>query len=319
MNKFCLLLISVFVCFSNACKISNSGSKKLLISQGIDHPALNNTRNGIIDALAEAGYVQGKNFEWRFESAQGNVALAQQIAGKFVGEKPDVVAAIGTMSAQSLAKYAELGKTKLIFSSVTDPLGAKLVGNLAKPGKNISGVSNYMEIAPRIKNMQQFLPKLEKLGTIWNPGDQNADILTQKLADYCSANGIVLEKRPATKATEILDAAASLGLVDAIFINNDNTALAAFSAVIKGAAKVPVFASDVDVVEQGALAALGPNQYEIGKQTGRMIARIFAGEPVGSQPVEFPVKAEIYLNLKAAQKSNVIISAEMKALASSIL
>ena len=319
MIRYLFILLSISINVSCTYARSND-AKKVLISQGIDHPALNNTCSGIIDALAESGYVKGKNFEWRKESAQGNITLAQQIATKFVGEKPDVVVAIGTMSAQSLAKYAEAGKVKLVFSSVTDPLGAKLVHNLTRPGTNTSGVSNYMEIEPRVRNMRQFLPKLRKIGTIWNPGDQNADILTQKLADYCKAKGLILEKRVATKATEILDAAASLApLVDAIFINNDNTALSAFSAVVKGAGSVPVFASDVDVVEQGALAALGPNQYEIGRQTGRMIARILAGEAAGAQTVEFPAKAEIYLNLNVAQKLGIVISDEMKVIATKIL
>jgi putative ABC transport system substrate-binding protein len=313
------MIFLYFGCKRNTNNNSNN-IKKLLICQSIDHPALNNTRKGIVAALAEAGYVEGKNFAWRYESAQGNISLAQQIAAQFVAEKPDVVAAIATMPAQALAKNAQRGDFKLVFSSVTDPLGARLVDTLELPGGNISGVSNYVEIEPRMKIIKQILPHAKTIGTIYNPGDQNAEILAKKLESYCKDQGLLLQMRQATKATEVLDAASSLAsVVDAIFINNDNMALAAFAAVIKGAQDKPVFVSDVDVVDLGALAALGPDQFEVGKQTGNMIARIFSGQTVGKQAVEFPARTEIYLNQKAALKSKVVFSKEVLEMATKVL
>ena len=102
--------------------------------------------------------------------------------------------------------------------------------------------------------------------------------------------------------------------VDAIFISSDNTALAALQTVIKIAnkVKIPVYVTDTDAVELGALAALGANQYQVGLQTGAMIARALNGEDLSSVPVEFPNKTELYINEKSADIIGIIIPDNIK-------
>ena len=135
------------------------------------------------------------------------------------------------------------------------------------------------------------------------------------MAEKAAQQGIEVIAVLASKTTEVSGATSKLigKKVDAIFISNDNTALAAFGVITKTAllAKIPVFVSDTDMVKKGALASLGPNQYEIGKQTGKMVAAILNGKQVKDIGVEFPTKVELVLNPKVAQELGIIFSEEL--------
>jgi len=87
----------------------------------IEHPALDGTRDGVLDALKAAGYQEGKDFKFVYENAQGNTATAVQIARKFVGDKPNVIVPISTASTQAVVSATS--DIPIVFSTVTDPLG----------------------------------------------------------------------------------------------------------------------------------------------------------------------------------------------------
>jgi len=304
-------------------KISgDTHNKKVLISQVIEHKALDSTTKGIIDALENAGFKRDVNIDIRIESAQGSPALASQIASKFVSQNPDVVVGVGTISAQSFVKYAADRKVKLVFSSITDPLAANLVQNLDKPGNNTSGVSNFVDLEPQIKLFKRLQPKLKRLGILYNPGEINSVSIVRKLEKLCGQFNLNLVKQIATKTADVPQAATKLvNQSDAIFISNDNTALSALQSIIRAAnnVAVPVYVSDTDAVELGALAALGPNQYQLGLQTGKIILRSFKGEDLGKMPVEFPDKTDLYINLEAAAIANVSIPENIRKEATKII
>jgi putative ABC transport system substrate-binding protein len=258
--------------------------------------------------LNQNGYIKGKNLEIRIESAQSNAALASQIATKFVSQGADVVVGVGTVTAQSFMKYTYEGKAKLVFSSVTDPVQAGLVEDLLKPGKNASGVSNFVKLEPQIELFQKIQPNLKKLGVLYNPGEANSLSIIKRLENICQKMGITLILQSANKTADMPQAATKLAnTVDAIFVSNDNTALAALQSIITIAnkAKIPVYVSDTDSVKIGALAALGPNQYQVGLQAGKIIARSLNGEELANIPVEFADQSELYRNRCIMYKSLV--------------
>lgn len=292
----------------------DANSKKVYISKIVDHPALDSTVEGIKDALKEKGYIAGSNLELVIESAQGNASLAAQIAAKFAGHKPDVTVGVGTGSAQPLAKYAQKGEVKLVFSSITDPIGANLVKNLEHPDSNTSGVSNFVDLKPQLELFKKLQPTLTTLGIIYNPGELNSVAIVNKLKVEAPKLGITLIEQAANRTTDIPQATTKLvNQVDAIFISNDNTALSALSNIIAIATKVkkPVYVSDTAAVVQGALAALGPNQYDIGIQTGQIIAEILAGKNINELPVQFPTKTDLYLNTDTAKTLGIAIPQEL--------
>lgn len=273
------------------------------ITQIVEHPALDSVRQGVQDELAERGYKSGDNLNWLYENAQGNSGTAAQIARKFVGAEPDVIVAIATPSAQTVAAAAR--SVPVVFSAVSDPVSAKLVSQLDAPGANITGVTDMLPMARHMDMVLEAVPEAKTIGTVYSPGEANAVALVESLEAELATRNIKLEKAAATKSSEVLAAARSLaGKVDAIYLTTDNTVITAAEAVISLGyqAKIPVFAADTDTVARGAVAALGFNYYDVGRQTGDMVVRILQGEEPADIPVEKVQKLSLHVNPSSAEK-----------------
>ena len=294
--------------------------KSVAITQIVEHPALDSVRKGVKDELASAGYKAGENLKWTFESAQGNSATAAQIAKKFAGKSPDVIVAIATPSAQTVAAAAR--NSNIVFSAVTDPLGAKLVKNMEKPGGNITGVSDLTPIDKHMALVKRVVPSAKTVGVIYNPGEANSVTLVKLVHKYAPLQGMKVVEAGATKSSEVLSAARSLvGKADVIYVPTDNTVISAFSAVVKVgmAAKLPVIAGDTDSVKQGAIAALGFNYYDVGRQTGKIVIKVLNGTKPGDIAVQGVDKMELFVNPGAAQKMGVTLDASLIAEAKEVI
>ncbi len=290
------------------------------ITQIVEHPALDAVYQGVKDELAERGYKEGENLTIMHESAQGNAAIASQIARKFIGEQPDVIVAIATPSAQTVAAAAR--NIPVVFSAVTDPVGAKLVQSLEAPGANISGVSDMLPIDKHLDMLLRVMPDAKRIGTVYNPGEANAVSLVNLLEERLKARGLTLEKAAATKTSEVLGAARSLvGKADAIYLTTDNTVISAAEAVIAVGerADIPVFAADTATVERGAVAALGFDYYDHGRQTGVMVARVLEGKNPGDMPVETMEKLDLFVNPAAGERMGITLSDELIAEAEQVI
>lgn len=284
-------------------------AKTVAITQIVEHPALDAVYQGVKDQLAEQGYKEGENLTVMHESAQGNSAIASQIARKFIGEQPDVIVAIATPSAQTVAAAAR--NIPVVFSAVTDPVGAKLVQSLEAPGANITGVSDMLPLDKHLDMLQRVMPDAKRIGTVYNPGEANAVSLVNMLEERLAARGLELVKAAATKTSEVLGAARSLvGEADAIYLTTDNTVISAAEAVISVGerADIPVFAADTATVERGAVAALGFNYYEHGRQTGKMVYRVLEGADTATMPVETMDTLDLFVNPAAAERMGITLS-----------
>ncbi len=287
-------------------------TRVVAITQIVEHPALDAAHQGVVDELAERGYREGENLRLMHESAQGNSAIASQIARKFVGESPDVIVAIATPSAQTVAAAAR--EIPVVFSAVTDPVAAKLVKSWEAPGANITGVSDMLPIEKHLDMLQRVMPDAKRIGTVYNPGEANAAALVELLEERLSARGLELVKGAATKTSEVLGAARSLvGKADAIYLTTDNTVISAAEAVISVGerAKIPVFAADTASVERGAVAALGFNYYNHGRQTGAMVARVLEGASTADMPVEIMEELDLYVNPEAGERMGITLSEDL--------
>lgn len=268
----------------------------------VEHPALDAVRAGAREALEARGYDIGEDIAWEFQSAQGDVGIAGQIARTFVGESPDVILAIATPSAQA-AVSASRGRVPVIFSAVTDPVDARLVSSLEAPGGNVTGVSDMTPVDRHIEMMLEAMPGLERLGVPYNPGEANAAVLVERIKALAPEYGLEVVTASAPSSADVLAAARSLvGKVDAIYVTTDNTLMSAFESVAQVGmdADIPVFAADTSVVERGAAAAAGFDYHDIGLQTGEIIARVLEGDAAGEIPVQFVDRTLLHVNLGAA-------------------
>ena len=268
----------------------------LSICKVLDHEAIDAVVAGIKDSLKD-----DDDIKYDIESCQADMALGYQIATKFVNSKADVIVAIGTTPSQCVFKFAKKNKAKLVFASVTEP------NDISKYFKdcNTTGVSNFIDLAPQLKLFKKLQPNLKNLGILYSSSESNSVSIIKKLEIACKEEGIELVKQSIQKSSDIPQAIAELRKkVDAVFITNDNTALGGIPYIVKACdkVKIPVYVSDTDQVAKGCLAALGPNQYELGKQTGKLIKKIKDGADINDMPIEYPDTMELYINeTKAAE------------------
>lgn len=274
----------------------------------VEHPALDACRDGVKAALAEAGFKEGENLNFVYESAQGNPATATQIARKFVGENPTVIVPISTPSAQAVVSATQ--SIPVVFTAVTDPVGAQLVASMDKPGGNVTGISDFSPLADHLALIKEITPNVAKLGVIYNPGEANAVSLIEALKKMAPDAGVEIVESNATKTSEVQGAALALvGKADAIYVPTDNTIVSALEAAVKVAVenKVPLYAGDTDSVGRGAIAAVGFNYFDIGKQTGEVVAAVLKGTAPGDIAVKVAAGTDLVVNPKAAQSMGVTI------------
>lgn len=278
------------------------------VSSIVEHPALDSVRDGIKQALNEAGYTEEKGLKWQFQTAQGNTAIAAQIARKYVGDKSDVIVAISTPSAQAVV--AATKTIPVVYSAVTDPVAAQLVPNWEPSGTNVAGVSDMLVLEKQLELIKQVVPNAKNVGMVYNPGEANSVVVVERLRELLAANDMNLVEATAARTVDVGSAARSLvGKVDVIYTNTDNNVVSAYEALVKvgNDAKIPLIASDTDSVSRGAIAALGINYHDVGVQTGEMVVRILKGAKPGDMPSETSEKLELFVNPSAAQKQGVTL------------
>jgi putative ABC transport system substrate-binding protein len=289
-----------------------AADKTVLVTAIVEHPALDAVRDGVKDELKDEGFEAGKNLKWEYQSAQGNTGTAAQIARKFVGDKPDAIVAIATPSAQALVSATKT--IPVIYSGVTDPVAAQLVKDWKPSGTNVTGVSDLLELEKQVDLIKRVVPNVKRVGMVYNPGEANSAVVVKAMKELLGKSGITLVEAAAPRTVDVGSAAKSLiGKVDVIYTNTDNNVVSAYEALVKvgNDAKIPLVASDTDSVKRGAIAALGVNYYDLGRQTGKVVARILKGEKPGDIASATSSKLELFVNTTAAQKQGVTLSADL--------
>lgn len=281
---------------------------KVAVTAIVEHPALDAVRDGIKDALEAAGYKVGGNLVFSYKSAQGNPATAAQIARQFAGEAPNVIVPISTPSAQAVA--AATRDIPVVFSAISDPVGAQLVKNMDKPGGNITGLSDMSPVAEHIALIKEILPNVKTIGYLYNSGEANSVSLLAALKAEAAKAGIKVVESAATKTADVQGAARALiGKADAIYVPTDNTIISALESAVSVAveAKLPLFTADTDSVKRGSVAALGFNYYDVGKQTGAVVVRVLKGEKPGDIAVKVANGTDLVVNKTFAAKMGVTL------------
>lgn len=306
-NKTAKTLVGL--AFSASLLVSSAAFAQVVsVSSIVEHPALDSVRDGIKQALTDAGYTEANGLKWQFQTAQGNTATAAQIARKYVGDKSDVIVGISTPTSQAIV--AATKSIPVIYSAVTDPVAAQLVPSWDPSGTNVSGVSDMLALEKQLELIKTIVPDAKTVGMVYNPGEANSVVVVERLRELLAANDMNLLEATAARTVDVGAAARSLvGKVDVIYTNTDNNVVSAFEALVKvgNDSKIPIVASDTDSVARGAIAALGINYYDVGVQTGEMVVRVLKGEKPGEMPSEFSENLELFVNPEAAAKQGVTL------------
>jgi putative ABC transport system substrate-binding protein len=285
---------------------------KIGISQIVTHPALDATREGIIEGLAEKGYVVGDNIEIDYQNSEGDMTLVASIAQKFITDDVDLIVAIATPNAQAAISAAQGTEIPVVFSAITDPVGSEMVVSWeSHPDENVTGVSDMIVVEDDIELIREILPTAKTVGTLYNAGESNSVFLVEKLHEAAGKLGLEVVEATVSTSADVLAAAQSLvGQVDAIWIGTDNTVVTGLGALI-GVCEdndIPLFPSDDPSVELGGIGAYGFDYKDIGIQTGWMIARILDGDGTANDiPVEKGQIINLTLNTAAAERMGVTI------------
>ena len=280
------------------------------ISQFITHQSLDATREGFVDELAKQGYIEGKNIEIDLQNAQGEQrnlkTISQQLA-----ESSDVVLAIATPSAQSLANTTQT--TPVIFSAVTDPVSAKLVESREHPGGNVTGTSDQSSdaISTQINLIKKVLPKDKTIGILYTQSEPNSVVQKDEAKRLLEEKGFTVVEKTILDSNNVKAAAESLmAEVDMVFVPTDNIISSTMETVkqVSIKHKVPVFGGSTEMVAVGGLYNYGTNYEELGRQTARMLIRVLKGEKPENIAVELPEKLELHTNKEIADALGIDIS-----------
>lgn len=297
-----------------------SGAQSVAVTSIVEHPALDSLKDGVKAALEKAGFTEEKGLKWQFQTAQGNTAIAAQIARKFVGDKPDVIVAIATPSAQAVV--AATKTIPVVYAAVTDPVEAQLVPSFEPSGTNVTGISDQLELTRQIELIKQVVPNAKTVGMVYNPGEANSAVVVRQMRELLPDYGMTLAEVSAPRTVDVGAAARSLiGRVDVIYTSTDNNVVSAYEALVKvgNDAQIPLVASDPDSVKRGAIAALGINYYDLGLQAGAMAVDILKGAKPGEMPSQMGDKLELHLNLDAAKKQGVTLSPDLVKSAANVI
>ena len=300
------VLLSTFSSFSEGVREDYAQNKvyKIGISKLLAHPALDAIEEGIKDYLDSTGYA----FEYDVQNANGEVTAASQIAHVFKDEGTDLNIGIATPTAQALANVCV--DTPLIYSSVTDPTAAGLVG---KGMENIAGVSDMVPVAAHLSLIMQIVPELESLGMVYTSGEANGIVLMEAMKAAAEDEGVDLITASVANSSEVRMAAESIiDRVDAVYVATDNTVISAITALsdVCMAHRIPLFSADTtSSYGTNVLLAGGFDYYASGLLTGEIVERYLDGENLEDIGVVYldQESLEIYLNMDVASALGLTI------------
>lgn len=271
---------------------------KVGLIQLVEHPSLDYVREGIFEGLKASGFEQGKNIMIDYQNAQNDQANLNNIAKKFVGDKDDLIISITTPATQVVA--ASTTDIPIVFGAVTDPVTAKLVKSIEKPGTNVTGVSDLNPFDAQFEMMHKVVPNAKKIGIVYNTSEVNSQVQVDKAKEYGAKLGYEIVTAPITNSSEVLQAAQTLASkkIDAFYVITDNTVATSINSLSKVAIdnKIPTIVAEDSQVQGGCLISIGIDYKTHGYQAGQMAARVLKGAKPADTPVEYQKDLKVVIN-----------------------
>ncbi len=301
----CLCFLFVFAgCGSSS--TSDDNATNIGVIQLAEHPALDQSYEGFIQALKDAGvdaHIELKN-------AQGDPSNCETIVNKFVNDQVDLILAIATNAAQAAANATET--IPVVLTAVTDPEFSGLVDSNEHPGHNVTGTSDLTPVEAQIDLLKEILPDAQNVAILFNGAEDNSIFQADMAEKAIAAKGMNAEKVSVSELNQIQSIVESLvGKVDAIYIPTDNLLAEGMATVtmITNENKIPVIVGEEGQVVNGGLATYGLSYFNLGYKAGEMAVEILNGAnpaemAIGYLPAE---DCELIINMETVKELGLTI------------
>ncbi|MFH1060028.1 MAG: ABC transporter substrate binding protein [Pseudomonadota bacterium] len=276
-------------------------------------PALDAVQ-GVMEGLHESGVMSERRIEVTLRSAQGDFPLGQSIAQDLMRQNVDLVVTITSASLQLMARF---NKTiPHVFGAVTDPLAMGVAESLTRHPPNLTGIATAEPVASTIRTMREVFPRAKRLGMVWNPSEPASRINVLATREAAQRSGFEVLEATVAGTAEVRDAVQSLlgRGIDLFFTSGDMTIITTMESVAQmlDRAGVPLVTNSSDDAARGAMLAVGPNYPEVGRETGRIAARVIRGESPKDMPIQIYEPEELVINWDLVRKHGVNLPHEVR-------
>lgn len=289
------------------------------INQLVQHDALDASREGFIEGLKEKGFEEGKNLKIDYQNAQGDIAIAKTISDQFVTSKVDMIFAIATSSLQ--ASYNATKDIPIVFTAVTDPIGAGVAESWESSGTNVTGTSDMVSMEKQLSLLTTLVPDIKTLGVIYNSSEANSLAQVQELKKEAEKNAIDIKEISVTTVNEInQNLNAAIGSIDALYAPTDNTVASAYDLVgnICVNKNIPILCGEEAGVSKGGLCSIGIDYFKLGKEAGYKAAEILNGTKPSDIEISTLSDMSITINTDVAEKLNITIPEDINTKANKV-
>lgn len=270
-------------------------------------PALERVQGAIVTTLAENGFVDGENITINSASADGDIATLSTIAQQFVNDEVDLIITTTTPALQAAFNASKDLPTPIpiVFSTVTDPVGAGVVEDLVDHAPWISGSQLLPPLEATFDVMFEVLPDMGRIGYLYNPAEANSVTQTEWIKEIAAERGVELEIAVVANSSEVKTAAESVAGrdIDFFFYSQDSTVAQGATALVAVANEtgIPTITNDVGNLALGIPLGVGASLAADGRRAGEIASGFLAGElDLASTPI-VPVEAvDFFVNLDAA-------------------
>jgi len=309
----CTLVLSA--CGGKAEKsVSTVKGPTIAMLQMVDSQPPNEVRRGFTDALAKAGYIEGKTVNFNQKDAAGEIPNTTLMMKQFAGEKPAMVFAIGTPTLQAAIKEIP-ASIPVVFAYTSNPWGAgagTYPGGIGQHRPNVIGTIGTNPVAKELELAKAMVPGLKTVGMIYNPGEPNSEFEAKVLKLAAAKNGITVLEQSVANSGEVLQAAQALAdkKVQAFVKIGDYATIQGFASIAKVGLKnkIPVFSVDADDIKlPGTLATLGWSYYDDGVAAGELAVKVLKGESPAKMAFLPLSKIDVRLNKQTAKEIGLTI------------
>lgn len=272
---------------------------------------LDQTEEGIISALADRGFNDGKNCNITRYCAEGDMGTANMIAQTVINEQFNMVISISTPALQVMANANREGTVKHIFCAVTDPYisGVGITGSEPhEHPEHLVGIGTFQPVEEAFDIAKKMNPQLKKVGTVWCTSEVCSEACVHLARKKCDELGIELVEMGIESSTQVLETAMSLTMrgVDALWLGGDNVVESGIDQLINAAnrAQIPLFTNNPYKVYGNALFGLGAKYFDVGVTAGNLAADVLNGKPTNEIGVKNIVPNNLVINPDALKNIN---------------